>query len=305
METVKFYPGEASNVFALAAALKAGYKIVPASSMSELWSNEPEERSYFATGKFSPEEIILLDIYPNDPSFSDLDIYLKMQRGKIKGTINAQEIQDLSPTLGLTKYKGIYRFLNYFDKHMAADARDLRREETWTYNQVAKRYGLALRAANIKAYNTAKQSFYAQALMDCALEIATKKRNFQVDDLVSGYFKGKGEDLAAAKAKFSTSGHPFVLPGRTVAFTYLDNISGWLDLYKLGQEVRQLYPYLAIIQYRKDNKEYNWIISNGKVNVRQLLNLGHLEGDAYQVLIKLPHKVANKDLGRAIADLHG
>lgn len=304
METViKFYPSEASTVFALAAALKAGYKIVPASSMSELWSNdEPEnkERAYFA---ISPEEIILLDIYANNPTFPDLDIYLKMQGSKIKGAISTQDIQSLS--VKPVKYEGIFRFLNYFAGQMAADARDLRREETWSYNQVAKRYGIALRAANIKAYNTAKQSFYAQALMDCALEIATKKRNFQVDDLVSGYFKGKGEDLAAAKAKFSTSGHPFVLPGRTVAFAYLDNISVWLDLYKLGQEVRQLYPYLAIIQYRQNNKEYNWILSNGQVNVRQLINLGHLEGDAYQILVKLPHKEATKKFGRAIADLNG
>lgn len=301
METViKFYPGEASNVFALAAALKAGYKIIPVPSMMEIWCGEVEKS--FSEKIINLEEILLLDIYADNPDFPDLDIYLKMQGPKIKGITNTQDLQSMS--LDSTKYQGIYRFLNYFAGQMAADARDLRREQTWLHNKVAERYGRALRAATIKSYNTANKAFYAQALMDCALEIASKKRNFQIDDLVNGYLKGKNEDLAAAKAKFSTSGHPFVLPGRTVAFAYLDNISGWLDLYSLGQEIRQLYPYLAIIQYRKNNKEYNWIISNGQVNVRQLLNLGHLEGDAYQVLVKLPHKVANKKFGREISDLN-
>ncbi len=296
METViKFYPGEASNVFALAAALKAGYKIIPVSSMMEIWCGEVEDTD-------EVEEILLLDIYADNANFPDLGVYLQMQGAKIKGMTNTQDLQSMS--LNSTQYQGIYRFLNYFAGQMAADARDLRRPETWSYNKVAERYGRALRAATIKAYNTANKAFYAQALMDCALEIASKKRNFQIDDLVNGYLKGQNEDLAAAKAKFSTSGHPFVLPGRTVAFAYLDNISGWLDLYTLGQEIRQLYPYLAIIQYRQNNKEYNWIISNGRVNVRQLLNLGHLEGDPYQVLIKLPHKVAAKKFGREISDLN-
>jgi hypothetical protein len=301
METViKFYPGEASNVFALAAALKAGYKIIPVPSMMEIWSGEVEKS--FSEKTNNSEEILLLDIYADNPNFPDLDIYLKMQGPKIKGITNTQDLQSMS--LSSTKYQGIYRFLNYFAGQMAADARDLRREQTWLHNKVAERYGRALRAATIKAYNTANKSFYGQALIDCALEIASKKRNSQVDDLVNGYLKGKNEDLATAKAKFSTSGHPFVLPSRTVAFAYLDNISGWLDLYTLGQEIRRLYPYLAIIQYRKNNKEYNWIISDGQVNVRQLLNLGHLEGDAYQVLIKLPHKVATKKFSREISDLN-
>jgi len=285
METVViFNPGDSSIIFALAACLQTGYKIIPASSMAEIWDN-------------GNRQIVLLDIYPNDPRYQDLDMYLKLQAPKIKFVIGLHDVYHKNANHD----DGVLELLRHVTPQMLIDANNMKDFNRTNQDKIAVRYGQSLKAARVKATNDEDEYFYQQTIVDAAYEIFTKKKNYDIDTLVEAYKKMLNVTLAA-KQKIETKDSPFSIPKREVAFGYLDHISPWLDLEKLKKDSLLLFPYLCVIQYKNNGEDYTWIGSDGLLNVRHFINLDGV-GPSHQVLLRGSHKQTTQHIRQAIAEI--
>lgn len=252
--------------------------------MAEIWDN-------------GNKQIILLDIYPNDPRYPDLDTYLKMQATKIKFVVGLHDIYRKN----VSQDAGALELLRYITPQTLIDANNMKDYNRVNQDKIAVRYGQSLKAARVKATNDEDEYIYQQAVVDAAYEIYTKKKNYEIDTLVEAYKKMLNVTLAA-KQKVETRDSPFTIPKREVAFGYLDHISPWLDLEKLKKDSLILFPYLVVIQYKYDGEDYTWIGSDQLINVRHFINLAGT-GPNHQILLKGSHKQVTQHIRQAIAEI--
>ncbi len=283
-KVVIFNPGDASIIFALAACLQAGYKIIPASSMSEIWDNENKPT-------------VLLDIYQNDPRYPDLDIYLELQAAKIKHVISLHDMYHKKAS----QDAGALEIMKYVTPQMITDANNMKDFNRWNQDKLAVRYGQSLKAAKVRSLNDEDEYIYQQAVVYAAYEIFTKKKNYEIDTLAEAYQKMINVTLTA-KQKVETNDSPFTIPNRDVAFGYLDHISPWLDLEKVKKDSLILFPYLVVIQYKNNGEDYTWVGSEGLLNVRHFINITG-PGSPHQILLKGSHKKVTQHIRQAIAEI--
>jgi hypothetical protein len=263
-----FHPLTHNIVFVLAAALQAGYKILPALSMETLWDSDADE-------------IILLDIHmDNNFHFPDLDIYLEFKNGTIKSTLYTEELYaDFIQEKNLDKLKfwppeqnhsGALEIIGHLlanNRQMIKDAIAMADENLWLENKTASRYGKALYAAGNKAKNMEDYHIYTEAIIAAAVEISTApKRSLAVEEILNGFARGR-DSLAAALEKLSAKA-PFEIPGKKgkIGFAYIDTITPWLDIDRLRNEALNRFPYMAVIQYRQNNEDLTWIGST-EINI--------------------------------------
>lgn len=285
--TVIYFPGDDSIIFALAAALEAGYNIHPAIQMNELWDIESEK-------------IILLNIESNETKFVDLGLYLNLQQSRICGTV---KLDDLYFAADENKFNSkeislIWKILKR-NKCYINDAILMQAEYSENTDIRIKRYTSALRASLVKATNTRDMLFYYKTLENIAREIQTKRDNLEIDILARYNWKMiNATNEALERISFD---HAFMIPNRNVAYAYLSNISPWLDMYNLKQQALEKFGYLIILQYRLHNEDYTWIGSQ-QIDVRQFFDLPR-KGDQHEILLIGSHQYISRLIKKRILDL--
>lgn len=270
-------------IFLLAAAKRAGYTPLSASSPSRLWDN-------------GAKEIILLNIDPKRLGSSvqyhpDLGIYLKTKIGYIQGFIFfPYDYWDKNNP-------GINLIMEYYTSEMREIALKIYNEKEWKKDEKASRYGQALRAALIKGSNDSWYE-YEEVLYDAIDEIRTGQNRILIDHFVDRYEKMRIVTQSAInKIELNTK---IKIPKSDVAYVYLDNISNFLDLSALRKHCLAKHPFLTVIQYRQHGKEKTWLLSNKKLAVNEFFQLG---GDKYEILLDDINQEVLKYLQKIIAEI--
>ncbi|MDP3837026.1 MAG: hypothetical protein Q8Q67_02915 [bacterium] len=258
-KTVAYNPSDYTIVYALAACLRAGFNLHPASNMRELWG-------------INSSQIILLDIDEHNPAFVDLNSYQKIISNKV---VSKFLLTDLYSNANHILRDNIYAHRIW--KHLL-DIDDVF-ENIASLKQghpkdiSIKRYAYALHSASVKANNTDDPLFYYKTLEAIAHEIAGVKSYAEID-LLAIYRERVSETTKTAFGRISCDHKVFSIPYREVAYAYLANVSPWLDLDELKRMTKEYYPYLSILQYRANNREYTWIGSkDNRLDIRQFFDL--------------------------------
>ncbi|PKM88519.1 hypothetical protein CVU83_01625 [Candidatus Falkowbacteria bacterium HGW-Falkowbacteria-2] len=257
--TVAYFPGDYTIVYALAACLKAGFELHPASNMHELWD-------------INSRQIVLLDIDSENPAFADFESYREYMRPKIISCLSLADLYE-SATQKLNNNKvalQIWKQLIDIDDVFKSI---VSLKKGYLKDITIKRFAYALRSASIKASNTNDQLFYYKTLENIAAEIADLNSNSEID-ILAIYCERVNDTTKAAFKRITCNHSIFTIPYREVAYAYLANISPWLDLDELKKMAKEHYPYLSILQYRANDKEYTWIGSKyNQLDIRQFFDL--------------------------------
>lgn len=285
-----FHPKEKSLPFALAAAMMAGYKVAPASSMEELWDVDANS-------------LVLLDIFPDNPTFTDIDIFSQLQGPRINGILSLQDVNNVKIQ---TEHKGegAQSILRQLSRELIADARDVRHPETWGHNNIARRYGEAIESARIQAEHRYNPKTFSFALIEAALEIASQKQSAVITALQNYYNTVVKTATQKAQGKIEFN-RLITVAGQEIASCYLHQIAEGLDLDSLKAKTLNISPYLSIVQYRRktangNTKDYTWLGSR-EINLRSLLNLG--PGDPKEAILIGSHKTIIKLLRQSFSAL--
>ncbi len=286
-----FHPKEKSIPFALAAAIIAGYKVVPASSMEELWD-------------LDADSLVLLDIFPDNPSFVDMNTYSYLQGPRITGVLSLQDVNNVKIQTE-NKGEGAQEILRRLSRELIADARDVRHPETWEHNNIARRYGEALEAARIQAEHRRNPKTFSFSLIEAAMEIASQKQSAVITALQNYYNSVVKIVTKKAQNKIELNSDLVTVAGREIASCYLHQIAEGVDLDALKIKTLSISPYLGIIQYRQktpngNTKEYTWLGSR-EINLRNLLNLK--KGDPHEAILVGPHKTIIRLLRQSFSTL--
>jgi hypothetical protein len=266
-----FNPSDYRILFLLSAAIKADYTPTLAHELEHLWN---------------AEEIIILNINPNEELAKanlhpDLDILLHCKSDKIQAWLNFPGELD-------SKNFSVQNILKYFSPQMEIDSLDLGDQKKWPDNPKIARYGKALRAAKVIAINKKNLTEYNELLLSNAYSLAEGRSNVSVDTFHVQYKRV----LAVTEYcfnKISTKQQLIYLPQREIAFGYLDTVSDYLDFATLREKCLNNYPFLTIIQYRQEGKEYNWFLSKKQLNIRTIFQLPETDNE-HEILIEYPHK---------------
>ena len=285
--TVIYFPGDDSIIFALAAALEAGYNIHPVIQMDELWDIESEK-------------IILLNIENNKSKFVDLELFLNLQKPRICGTTDLQKLYFAGSEnkFNSREIAMIWKILKR-NKCYINDAILMRAEYSENTDIRIQRYASALRASLVKATNTRDMLFYYKTIENIAREIQSKKDNLEIDILAR--YSWKMNNITNEALERISFDHMFMIPNRNVAYAYLSNISPWLDIYSLKQQALKKFGYLIILQYRLHNEDYTWIGSE-QIDVRQFFDLPR-KGDQHDILLIGGHQYISRLIKKRILDL--
>jgi hypothetical protein len=270
-------------VFLLAAAKKAGYLPISASSPSSLWNSDVEE-------------IILCNIEPDKISSSpqyhpDIEIYLKGKIKFISGFLFTPFREWDKKNLRLN------RIMSFYTAQMRKNDDDMRSGE-WQYNEEVIMYARALKTAMVIGLNT-DWSIYESLMHKVVLEISGQIPSSLIE-VYSEVYDRVLETTKKAIGKLEVNSL-VQMPKRKIAFAYLDNVSDYLDFLDLRQACLDKYPYLSVIQYRSYGQEYTWLISNEMLDVSQFFKLE--SNNKYEALILAPHKAVLRHLNEVIAEL--
>lgn len=263
-------PSDYRILFLLSAAIKAGYTPTYGNKIEPLWE---------------AEEIIFLNIDPKvEPEklglHPDLDILIQYKVANIKAWLQYPGELDSSNYF-------VRNILKYFNPQRNIDSLDLNNPDKWERNVYAARYGKALYASKVVCLNKGDMTQHQALLIDVAHSLARKERNRDIDTLLIQYQRiiQTTEDYFQ---KISSKQNTLSLPGKEIAFGYLDQVSNYLDFSSLRKKCLSNYPFLTIIQYRQEGKEYTWFLSQKQLNVKIIFQLPSIESN-YEVLIEYPH----------------
>jgi hypothetical protein len=269
-------PNELNAIFILAAIKKLGFKIWPINTMQSLWT-------WLIDGYYP----VFIISEKNRQNFPDLKTYLWLSKAKIGGFIDPCNIQkkDVNPDiqLVLTKLK---------KNSMLKNTEDISHPERWEKNPTAFRYGKALRAGKIFLKNKHKPERLIKTIDEAITEINEGKQSYSIS-LYEENYDYCLYILTEVKTKINTNNSPIKFGNKPIAYGYLDNISPWLDLEKLQKDLVILYPFMTIIQYRLDNKEYTWV-GSATINVNLIFSIKNNDKNPHGATLKGPHdKIIN------------
>jgi len=279
-----YNPYNVSSIFFLAAAKNAGYTLVSTTTPSALWAS-------------GAKEIILCNIDPKSITSSiqyhpDIEIYLSEKINLISHIIffpfdnwekDNTDIDEL-----MTK---IYtKSMRKKDGDMASD--------NWQTNLEVSRYVKALKTAMIKGLNS-NLAIYEAIYEEVITEIASERTSPLVESFYELYHRAQkitNKAIKSLKINFLIR-----IPGRKIGFTYLDNISEYLDFSRLREAFLEKSPYLTVIQYKDGGEDFTWLLSNNKLEVCQFFRLP--KAKKFETIIKAPHKKVLRHLQQVIAEL--
>lgn len=259
---ILYDPNEINAIFILAAIKKLGFEIW---SMERVWE-------LFITN-YSP----IFVVPENLLKFPDLETYLWVSGG---GVIDINNIKKTDPN------PDIQLVLNTLRKNSVLNnTRDIKYQERWERNSMASRYGKALKAAKIFLNNKGRSGEMAGIISEAITEINEGKQSYNISMYEDNYNRCTSL-LTQTKAKISYN-CPVKLGNKQISYAYLDKISPWLDLEKLQKDLVILYPFITILQYRSNNREYTWIGSN-HVNVSLIFNVKNK--NPHSIILRGSHK---------------
>jgi len=260
-------------VFIIAACHSLGLEIRPLTNMSMLWDLWLQER-----------ELVFVHSQM-DAGIFDADTFLIIAGYSIGSYIDPLNIQS-SDCHHDTQRVLDFLAISGYRKHV----QDIANPKSWAKNKIAARYGKALGAAKIFMAAKDKQTSLSQLFENAAMEVLSGKENHNVSMFEQNFEKCETA-LSNAHAKLKISAKPFNIAKRKIAFAYLSNLSPWLDLERFQEEALSAYPFLVVIQYKKDEEEYTWIASKGKLNVRKIFDIRRDHANQYKALIRGSHAV--------------
>jgi hypothetical protein len=278
---VIFNPSDYRTLFLLAAIIKAGYTPTYAHNLGPLWE---------------VEEIILLNINPNEKLeklglHPDLDLLLYRKSKDIKAWLNFPgELDANNPS--------VQNILRHFSPQMEIDSFVLGDETKWPKKPAVARYGQALHTAKVISSNKNHMTEYRELLVSAAYSLATGNANITIDSFQVQYQRVL-DTTEYCFERISTKESFINLPGKEIAFGYLDTASNYLDMAALRKQCLRHYPFLTIIQYRQHGKEYNWFLSKKQLNIKIVFQLISTENN-YEMLIECPHGKMREHLQKSI-----
>lgn len=273
-------PSDYRILFLLAAAIKAGYQPSYGRQLESLWE---------------AEEIIFLNIDPKvEPEkfglHPDLDIFVQFKAANIKAWLQYPGEFD-------SCNDSVQNILKHFPAQTNIDSLDLNNPNKWERNVYTARYGKALYASKVVCLNKGDMTQHQALLIDVAHSLAEKENNLDIDTMLIQYQRVLVTTEHCFN-KISKKQDLINLPGKEIAFGYLDNVSNYLDFSALRKKCLNDYPYLTIIQYRQEGKEYTWLLSR-QLNIKKVFQLPKTESD-YEILIEYSHKKMLKHLQKLI-----
>ncbi|MCF7860501.1 hypothetical protein K9M09_02675 [Patescibacteria group bacterium] len=259
-----------SVVFIIAACKYLKRDVQPLVSMPKLWELWESWRQ--------KKDLVFIHSQMDVDIFYDWQSFLNIATDAIGSYINPRDIQ------ATDSHPETHKVLDFMaESGLLKDAKDSLRPERWEKNKLAERYGKALSAAKIFLENQKKRDNLLQLFENAATEILSGKENFEVTKFAESFVRCV-KALNEASAKLSVNEKPFIVAGRKVAYAYLDNLSPWLDLEEFKKRSLNTYPFLTILQYREDNKEYTWMGSKGIININQIFDIK--SNNPYRALIQ-------------------
>lgn len=268
-KTVFLYdPNEINSIFLLSVIKKLGFQIWP---IEKLWQ--------IIISDYSPIFVIL---GPHHQNLPDIKMYLWILGNKVRGFINPFNIQkdDANPDIQLV-------LAELANKSMLKNTEDMSHSENWGKNLMAARYGMALSAAKISLKNNDKLSRLELLIERAIVEINSGKQDYEISNYEKNY-ENCVLALIEAKSKIKTDNSPVKLGREEIAYGYIDNISQWLDITKLQQDIITLHPFLSIIQYRNNNKEYTFV-GSGTINVNLIFDIKNNDKSPYSAILQGSH----------------
>jgi uncharacterized pyridoxamine 5'-phosphate oxidase family protein len=288
-----FNPKNYSGLLLAAAALKADYQLISSFRPSLFLES-------------NATEIVLLNIDPKNITdftqcHADLSLYLKNKIQAIKAFIFSPLIE--KDVLNL-KLDDIIYFHYLISKKLGLTDEDLYNWE-FSQNSLARYYARALHAARVKSRDAnldEYESLWIEILNDLDERFHGKKvsQNYLIESYVHHYERVK--EVTKQAFKKIKLDETIKFPYRHVAFAYIDNISQYLDLAQLRKLCLETYPYLCIIQYRENDQELTWFLSNKKLQVSQFFELPKSNHD-YEALINFPHNKMLEHIKRVIIEI--
>lgn len=278
---IYFNPSDYRILFLLEASIRAGYKPIYGYNFQEIWE---------------ADEIILLNIDPKKELekqgiHPDLAICLKFK------LINFQAWLDFPGDLDKNNLS-VQNILRYFSPQMEIDSLDLKNSNRWIEKPNLSRYAKALHAAQVISNNKDDVTEYAELLISIAQSLIEQKNHVNIDTFCMQHQRVL-DATDHCFGKINTKHNVLKLPGREIAYAYLDQVSDYLDLASLRKKCLQNFPFLTIIQYRQLGKEYNWFISKKELNVQTVFQLPASDNN-YEILIEYPHNLMHQHLKKVI-----
>ncbi|MDD3285807.1 MAG: hypothetical protein PHG95_04235 [Patescibacteria group bacterium] len=282
---IVFDAHEPSLVCALSYFLEQGYKLEgsPLEEIAILWDN-PDAWLF---------NINIMDSN-QETDFYLFEILHPHKHISLQNLIDLGEDKNLNPEANalLRDWKQ--------QRSLMALAREIREKKT--YSDYAIRYMMALTVSR----TTKGEKENAEIFIAAARELAYKKKNFEITNLANQYpTVAKATENAIQKIKIQPSA--FDIPNRQVAYGYLDNVSPMVDLYAIKKEITNKFPYLAVIQYRKNSEEFTCIVSK-ELDLQKIFLLDKNEaltkGElTYEALIKGELTKVNKRFREIISEI--
>lgn len=288
-----FNPKNYSGLLLAAAAHKANYQLISSFRPSLFLES-------------NATEIVLLNIDPKNITdftqcHADLPLYLQNNIQAIKAFIFSPLIEQ--DVLNL-KLDDIIYFHYLISKKFGLTDNDLYDWEL-SQNSLARYYACALHTARVKSRDAnldEYESLWIEILNDLDERFHGKKisQNYLIESYVHHYERVK--EVTKQAFKKIKLDETIKFPYRHVAFAYIDNISQYLDLAQLRKLCLETYPYLCIIQYRENDQELTWFLSNKKLQVSQFFELPKSNHD-YEALINFPHNKMLEHIKRVIIEI--
>jgi len=286
-KTIIFDPSDQRILFLLVAAIKAGYSPNYPQRLQHLWE---------------AEEIILLNIDPNEElvklrAHPDFDTFISFKLANIKAFIHFPEKPEQKKFFDRDN-PSVQNILKYFSPQMEIDSLDLIDKKRWAEKPVIARLGQALRAAKVLSVNRDDMTEYQELLINTAKKLANGKKTITIDTFQIQYQRIIDTTEYCFK-KVSPEQKLIALPNKEISFGYLDNVSYYLDFSLLREKCLNSYPFLTIIQYRQREREYNWFLSRGQLNLQKVLQLPTSD-NKHELLIEYSHSLMRLHLQKAV-----
>jgi hypothetical protein len=263
-------PNEINAIFILATIKKIGFEIAPFNGAESLlkWILDDYSIVLIMSNKAFKLSPVLLT-------------YTRIFSYKICGLINPLNIKKTDPD------PDIMLVLKKLRKNGGiVNTKDIMVPEAWENNSMASRYGRSLQAAKIFLKNTNAEEELVGVIKEAVNEINKKEQGYQISMYADNYDRCRST-LTESKERVKYK-CPVKLGDKKIAYAYLDNISLWLDLEKLKNDLVVLHPFIVILQYKLKSANYTWVGSNN-TDVGLIFNIRNKK-NPYSITLKGDHK---------------
>lgn len=267
-------------------------------ALSHFWSQGYELHAEPFIGKnlceiLNNSNFWLLNTSQNIELKTDFDVFMWYSTSR---KISLQDLSNINP--GKHESPEITEFLKSWrqNRSLMALAREMRDSKTWNYAHKAARLSKALTVSRI--INTPQD--HIRMMMMVIAELNSEDSSLALDRL-SAEYNEITRITTKILEKIKVQDSPFSLPGQAVAYAYLDNLSGYADIENIRKEALKKFPFLVILQFKKNGRGYTWIGSS-KVNVRKIFDIQE-PGSSNEILYAGDIKLTTKLLRQKIAEL--